>query len=321
MVMPTRFTRISPAELKKWLDREEPLTLVDVSTDEQFARHRLPGASNVCVHEMVFAKNIRSLAPDTRRKIVVYGVSAESLDGATGADRLARLGYQDVHLLTGGLRSWVEEGLPLETRAGLEILAVEDLESDSVVWGFLDTVRTYAVDLEESTIHWTGRNSNGKHFGTVGVTDGSLSARDGQLSGALSIDMRTIRNLDVKDSTLRRLLETHLESEDFFNVTMFPKANLTVLAAEPLQAAPLGAANFKMRVSLSMCGVRAEMDMSGTLSWLTTEGPEQGYALEAHFDLDRTRWGVIYGSGRFYEQLGKHLVFDPISIEARLVLR
>jgi len=44
-------------------------------------------------------------------------------------------------------------------------------------------------------------------------------------------------------------------------------------------------------------------------------------AAEAHFDLDRTRWGVIYGSGRFFEHLGMHLVYDPISVQVRIVAR
>jgi len=38
-----------------------------------------------------------------------------------------------------------------------------------------------------------------------------------------------------------------------------------------------------------------------------------------HFDMDRTRWGVIYGSSRFFEHLGMHLVFDLISFQIRLV--
>jgi hypothetical protein len=42
--------------------------------------------------------------------------------------------------------------------------------------------------------------------------------------------------------------------------------------------------------------------------------------IEAHFDIDRTRWKVIYGSARFFEHLGMHLVFDPISIQIYLML-
>ena len=43
--------------------------------------------------------------------------------------------------------------------------------------------------------------------------------------------------------------------------------------------------------------------------------------MEAHFDLDRTQWNVIYGSSRFFEHLGMHMVFDQISIELRLILQ
>jgi hypothetical protein len=44
-----------------------------------------------------------------------------------------------------------------------------------------------------------------------------------------------------------------------------------------------------------------------------------GFAAEAHFDIDRTRWGVIYGSARFFKRLGMHQVYDTISFEVRLV--
>lgn len=42
-------------------------------------------------------------------------------------------------------------------------------------------------------------------------------------------------------------------------------------------------------------------------------------AIEAHFDIDRTRWKEIYGSARLFEHLGMQLLFDPVSIEMRLL--
>jgi hypothetical protein len=41
-------------------------------------------------------------------------------------------------------------------------------------------------------------------------------------------------------------------------------------------------------------------------------------AADAHFDIDRTRWNVLYSSGKFYEKLGKHLVNDEISLALKL---
>jgi hypothetical protein len=39
----------------------------------------------------------------------------------------------------------------------------------------------------------------------------------------------------------------------------------------------------------------------------------------AHFDIDRTEWGVLYGPGKFYEKMGKHLVDDYISLDLKIV--
>ena len=48
---------------------------------------------------------------------------------------------------------------------------------------------------------------------------------------------------------------------------------------------------------------------------------DNGLVAEAHFDIDRTRWKVIYGSTRFFEHLGMHLVFDLISFQVKIVAR
>ena len=44
-----------------------------------------------------------------------------------------------------------------------------------------------------------------------------------------------------------------------------------------------------------------------------------GFTLTLRVDLDRSRWGVLYGSAKFFRCLGKHKVDDLISLEARLV--
>ena len=46
---------------------------------------------------------------------------------------------------------------------------------------------------------------------------------------------------------------------------------------------------------------------------------EEVLALDAHFDIDRTRWNVNYGSGKLYDGLGMHLVNDDVSLQIRLV--
>jgi len=66
---------------------------------------------------------------------------------------------------------------------------------------------------------------------------------------------------------------------------------------------------------LELRGVKAQQHFAATVS----KTPENGLIAEAHFDIDRTRWGIIYGSARFFEYLGMHLVFDLISVQVRIV--
>jgi polyisoprenoid-binding protein YceI len=47
--------------------------------------------------------------------------------------------------------------------------------------------------------------------------------------------------------------------------------------------------------------------------------PDGLIAADAHFDIDRTRWNVLYGSGKYYEKLGKHLVSDEVSLALKLL--
>jgi hypothetical protein len=60
--------------------------------------------------------------------------------------------------------------------------------------------------------------------------------------------------------------------------------------------------------------VKAEQEFMATV----TRTEDSGLAIEAHFDMDRTKWNIIYGSTRFFEHLGMHLVFDLISIQVRI---
>ena len=66
---------------------------------------------------------------------------------------------------------------------------------------------------------------------------------------------------------------------------------------------------------MTLRGITAEIGFDATVSPVT----DGVLIARAHFDLDRTRWNIIYGSARFFEHLGMHLVFDTISIELKIV--
>ena len=45
------------------------------------------------------------------------------------------------------------------------------------------------------------------------------------------------------------------------------------------------------------------------------------YVAQATLDFDRTLWGSLYGSGKFFARLGQHVVNDLIHLQLKVVTR
>ena len=104
-------------------------------------------------------------------------------------------------------------------------------------------------------------------------------------------------------------------SDDFFWADRFPTAAFTLERLTPIGGSHLTTPNYTVEGSLEMMGIGVYQQFPATLTTL----PDQRLAAEAHFDIDRTRWNIIYGSSRFFDHLGMHAVFDLISVQLRLV--
>jgi polyisoprenoid-binding protein YceI len=175
----------------------------------------------------------------------------------------------------------------------------------------------YTVDCDASVIHWFGRNGTTTHYGTVGLSSGEMGIRKGKIRGFFEIDMTSIRDLDLAGDPDQPMLLSHLRSEDFFFVRMFPTASFTITSAEQIEEVPSSLPNFRVRGVFDLRGITHEIEFFATVGAL-----EAGEVrVESHFDFDRTRWGVLYGSSRFFEHLGFHLVHNSVSIHLRLVGR
>jgi polyisoprenoid-binding protein YceI len=203
--------------------------------------------------------------------------------------------------------AWREAGLALE---GDEAKAVKDPGTRLAL-----ADRTCKVDPEASLVQWFGRNANKSHHGTVRLAGGELRVLGENLNGVVEVDMRSIKNIDLEGDELQPVLIAHLESDDFFFVKRFPSARLTIKSAKPVPEPFLSCPNYEIDGAFEMRGMEQDISFLATLSNLD----DGKIAAEAHFDLDRTRWNVLYGSSRLFEHLGMHLVFDPITIHLRIV--
>jgi rhodanese-related sulfurtransferase len=301
-----KYSLIEPDELMDWIKNKESFILIDTLTGTHFEKVHLPGALNACVFEVTFLEQVKAIENSKKAQIVLYGSSNRSRDALTAAEKLQNEGYENISVLNGGIEAWRARKL------GVQGVQTDMSDTETVLR--LDDGR-YSVDTDQSVIEWCGRNPNNKHFGTVGIKRGEIEVSDAILTGRFDIDMESIENINLRGDELHPVLTSHLKSDDFFFVKLFPTAILTITEGAPVGTPYLSLPNYELKATLQLRGVEADLAFQATMS--KTENGD--IAAEAHFDIDRTRWKALYGSARFFENLGMHLVFDHISFQVKIV--
>jgi polyisoprenoid-binding protein YceI/rhodanese-related sulfurtransferase len=285
--------------LARRMETSSDLTVLDVLLPEHFAAYHIPGAINACVYEVVFLDTVEHLIPDRSVPIVVYDSSRRSRASACATRKLEGRGYLDVCELAEGLEGWVAAGFPLEPR-GAQIPGEPRL-----------TDKSYQIDCEKSLVTWTGRNLSGSHTGNLAISHGELAIEQGQLTGGrIVIDMKSITNTDLQGTDYVTLLISHLLSEDFFEVSRYPSAEVILKGWRPIPGATTGSANYQIDADLTIKEITHPVRFTAVIA------PQADcIKAQATLDIDRTAWNVTYGSGKLFEKLGMHLVNDIVTLE------
>jgi len=292
--------KISCKELYQWITEGREFSLIDTLPPECYQSRHIAGAHNVCVFEITFLDQIREITRDTNSCIVLYDSSDRSQGSAYAAEKLSAIGFHQVFALSGGIEEWEGSGYPVNV-VGPEI-EEEPAFSDGI----------HPIDCTQSRLEWTGRNLFKKHFGTIDISGGEITVKDGEVTGgSITLNMRTINNCDLKDKEEKSLLITHLKSDDFFDVEHFPTASFDLLECGILVGATTGSPNHFIRGKLTVKGVTKEVSIPAII----VPGENGGIKAQTFFDIDRTEWNIAYGSGKLFEKLGMHLVNDTISLE------
>lgn len=296
-------TSIDAAGLAMLLAGPKPPLLIDVRLEADFSCTRLSAARNNCVFEVAFLERLAGVAPDPQAPVCVYGAGTGSLESRVAAEKLSLQGYREVYDLSGGIDGWIAAGLP-----------VERLASPALPPSPVDGV--HPIDLGASQVRWIGRNLLNRHEGGIGLKGGSLRFEQGRLAGGeFTLDMRAITCSDLADTELHEVLIHHLSDPDFFDVETYPEATFIISRAEEVAGASKGSPNVAISGILTLKGVPAAVDFMASAG-LTEEGRP---AAQAAFAIDRTRWNVFYGSGKWFHRLGGHLVNDLIELQVRIV--
>jgi polyisoprenoid-binding protein YceI len=168
----------------------------------------------------------------------------------------------------------------------------------------------FNVDVKKSKVEWIGKKVAGPHNGYVTIKSGTLETKAKSLSGEFVIDLNTIVNEDLKDTTWNRKLVGHLKSPDFFDVAQFPTAQFKITSAKATSKN-----NYNIVGQLTIKGITKEIQFPAVV-----ESSKGKISAKAAFNIDRTNWNIQYNSGKFFDPkaLADKLIDDQIQFNLSL---
>lgn len=103
-------TTVSPRELHQRM-QDETLTVVDVNSRQSWLTAHVSGARNL--DPAAFGD--RDLPADKESPLVFYCSNVMCTKAPRAARRATAMGYQRVHVMPGGIKGWLDAGLPTES--------------------------------------------------------------------------------------------------------------------------------------------------------------------------------------------------------------
>ena len=164
----------------------------------------------------------------------------------------------------------------------------------------------FEIDTKASKVYWTGKKVTGEHTGYLAVGSGQVMVDKNNVTGAnVNMDMKSIVCTDLKDAGTNQKFVGHLKSEDFFSVEKHPVAKFEITSMKP--GSTSGEYNVKGKMTIK--GITNEISFPAKVSFANGTVKALGTA-----KLDRTKWDIRYGSGKFFEGLGDKMIYDEFEI-------
>lgn len=175
-----------------------------------------------------------------------------------------------------------------------------------------NVVHSYNVDVNSSSIVWSGYKVTGKHTGAVKIKSGNLTWDAGKLTGgSFEIDMNSITCTDLEGEYAGKLVG-HLKSDDFFGAAKYPTAKFVITKAIPQDTK----GNYKILGNLTIKEKTNEVKFFAVVT-------ESNGAINASgkITVDRSEYDVRFGSGSFFDNLGDKTIYDEFDLQVSLVAK
>ena len=161
----------------------------------------------------------------------------------------------------------------------------------------------FGAKVTKSSFHWEGKKIIGdKHHGTIQLQESTVEMKDKKLvSAKFVMDMDSIDCSDLEGKWKTKFL-SHIKNEDFFEVNKFKTAMLVINKIDS------GKAFGKVTIK----DVTKEVSFPITVKDDTYKGT---------LTIDRTKFGVVYGSGNFFKNLGDKTISDDFTVDYEFVVK
>ncbi|RKE90840.1 YceI family protein [Ichthyenterobacterium magnum] len=180
------------------------------------------------------------------------------------------------------------------------------------------TSEKYVANVAESTIEWKGFKPTGSHNGTVNIESGVFKTDAGRIkSGTFLIDMKSIVSTDMEEGEYKTSLEEHLKGTvegkegDFFNVTKFPTGAFEVTGTKTEDGKTMLSGNLSLKGQKHNITFPVTVSNNGDLMTIESEA----------FTIDRTKWGINYGSKSVFDNLGDKFINDDMELKIKIVAK
>ena len=161
------------------------------------------------------------------------------------------------------------------------------------------------VNKSASSVAWLAKKVTGEHNGTVGISAGALNVDGNKLIGGnFTIDLKSIKDLDITDPGYNQKFIGHITSGDFFEVEKFPTATFVITKV----------AGNQVTGNLTVKGITKSITFPAEIA---VKGGK--VTAKANITIDRTDFNIRYGSKKFFESIGDKAIYDDFALTVSLV--
>jgi len=175
----------------------------------------------------------------------------------------------------------------------------------------------YKLQPQLSTLGWEGKAVTHGHNGTMQFSSGELLVKGNALvGGTVTVDMKSIKATDIKDADSHAKFVGHMSADDFFGVEKFPTSTFKIVSVAPIKGAGKDADNATITGDMTIKGVTQR------ISFPAKVGVKDGVAAASgKVKIDRTKYGLKYGSKSFFESIGDKAINDDFDLTFNVIAK